>query len=114
MALTAIYAQLNCSDLGASTAWFSTLFARQPDARPMQGLAEWHHGREAGFQLYENPQQAGSGTLTLLVDDIRSEQERLGAGGVKTAEIETADYTTIMRLNDPDGNLVVLAQPGRG
>ena len=114
MALTAIYAHLSCSDLGRSVVWFTTVFERQPDAQPMTGLAEWHYGKQAGFQLYENPEHAGKGTLTLIVDDITGERERLLAGGIQANRIEAADYTTIMRLRDPDGNLAVLAQPGRG
>ena len=49
----------------------------------------------------------------MLVDDITGERERLMAAGIQANRIEAADYTTIMRLRDPDGNLVVLAQPGR-
>lgn len=113
MELSAIYAQLSCADLGRSVVWFSTVFARRPDAQPMQGLAEWHHGKEAGFQLYEDAEHAGKGTMTLIVDDIKSERERLMKSGIQAARIEVADYTTIMRLRDPDGNLVVLAQPTR-
>ncbi len=113
MALTAIYAQLSCSDLGRSVVWFTNVFARQPDAQPMSGLVEWHHGTQAGFQLFEDAEHAGKGTLTLMVDDITGERERLMAGGIQANRIEAADYTTIMRLRDPDGNLVVLAQPGR-
>jgi len=46
-----------------------------------------------------------------LVEDIRAERDRLAEAGLVTGEIEAADYTSIMRLRDPDGNLVVLAQP---
>ncbi|MEJ5018569.1 glyoxalase/bleomycin resistance/dioxygenase family protein [Ochrobactrum vermis] len=111
MVLTAIFAQLNCSDLKRSTEWFATIFDRGPDARPMQGLAEWHHGSSAGFQLYQNPADAGHGTLTLIVRDVRAEHARLSFDGIRPGNVETADYTTILRLHDPDRNLVVLAQP---
>lgn len=113
MSLTAIYANLSCSSLAASTPWFETLFGRKPDATPMPGLAEWHEGETGGFQLYENKDNAGNGTVTLIVDDVRGDSERLENSGLKIGEIEPADYTTIMRMKDPDGNLIVLAQPGR-
>jgi len=70
MHLTAIFAQLCCRDLEVGIAWFSALFARPPDARPMDGLAEWHHGAEAGLQLRLAPDHAGHGTLTLIVPDL--------------------------------------------
>lgn len=113
MELTAIYAHLSCHDLARSAIWFAALFGREPDARPMQGLVEWHNGQHAGFQLFQDGGHAGQGTLTLIVPDIQSEHRRLVANALEPGEIESADYTTIMRLHDPDGNLVVLAQPRR-
>ena len=111
MALTAIYANLSCSDLARGIDWFSELFGRGPDARPMPGLAEWHHGAASGLQLYENAEHAGHGTLTLLVDAVRDEHARLSQAGLEPGEVQEADYTAILQLRDPDGNLVVLAQP---
>lgn len=111
MPLKSIFANLSCTDLERSTEWFTTLFQRKPDTTPMEGLAEWHHGEQAGFQLYKNPKAAGHGTLTLIVSDIRAERSRLSASGMLPGKIEAADYTTICRIRDPDGNLVVLAQP---
>ena len=113
MNLIGIFAQLNCSDLERSTAWFQTLFGREPDAKPMTGLAEWHHGESAGFQLFQDEKKAGRGTLTLIVSAIREEHARLKAAGFDPGNVEAADYTTITRLTDPDDNLVVLAQPGK-
>ena len=113
MDLTAIYANVSCSGLGRSTAWFEALMGRSPDAAPMKGLVEWHHGREGGLQLFENPAGAGHGTLTLIVGAVRDEHARLTEAGLAPGPVETADYTTIVRLRDPDSNLVVLAQPGR-
>src|SRR5215470_20339898 len=111
MPLRKIYAHLNCSDLSGSIMWFGKLFGRAPDARPMRGLAEWHHGEGAGFQLFENAVDAGRGTLTLIVEGLGGEAARLESVGLKPGAIEPADYTSLVRLRDPDGNLVVLAQP---
>ncbi len=114
MSLRAIYAQLSCSDVGSSVTWFSRVFARAPDAEPMPGLAEWHHGEQAGFQLHENPANAGSGVLTLVVAGLRDEHARLEDAGLSPGAIEEADDTWIARMKDPDGNLVVLAEPKQG
>ena len=114
MPIIGLYAQLNCSDLAASTRWFTALFGRNPDATPMEGLAEWHHGTTAGLQLFEDKDAAGKGTLTVIVDAIEEERERLAAAGLSPGEIQAADYTTICQLSDPDGNRVVLAQPNPG
>ena len=110
MSIAKVYANLSCRDLSASTRWFAVLFGRDHDTAPMDGLHEWDCG-SGGLQLYEKPEHAGAGTLTLIVDEIAGERGRLEEAGLVTAELEAADYTTIMRLRDPDGNLVVLAQP---
>lgn len=68
MSLKKIYAHLSCTELGKSIAWFERLFGRNPDARPMDGIVEWHHADNAGFQLFENPSDAGHVTLTLIVE----------------------------------------------
>lgn len=109
--LKTIYAQLSCSDLAGSRAWFEKLFGRPPDARPMAGLAEWHHGKSAGLQLFEQADHAGHGTLTLIVDGLAGERQRLENAGLAPGAIEPATYVSLFRLRDPDGNLVVVAQP---
>lgn len=111
MSVTAIYAHLSCSELERSIDWFRLVLQRGPDARPMEGLAEWHHGEQAGLQLFEEAKHAGHGTLTLIVSDVRAEHSRLSEAGMLPGKIEEADYTTICCVRDPDGNLVVMAQP---
>lgn len=111
MAFKKIYAQLNCSDLTASRMWYEKFFGRSPDASPMTGLAEWHHEASAGLQLFENSEDAGHGTLTLIVDGIEAEHSRLSDAGLNPNDIEPATSTSLVRLSDPDGNLIVLAQP---
>jgi hypothetical protein len=75
----------------------------------MEHLAEWHHGGEAGFQLFQNPPHAGKGTLTLIVADLDAERTRVSA--LKPGNIERGNYVNLIRFRDPDHNLVVLAEP---
>lgn len=111
MELRRIFAHLSCSDLTASIDWFSQLFDREPDSQPMSGLAEWEH-RGGGLQLYEDPDAAGYGSLTLIVENLLREHRRLEETGLEPGEVEPGDYTSLVRLSDPDDNLVVLAQKG--
>ena len=113
MALDKVYAHLSCTDLNRSTDWFGKLFGRPPDARPMDGLVEWHHGNSAGFQVFAEPSNAGHGTLTLIVTGLRDEHARLLGAGLEPGDLEPADTASLVRLRDPDGNLVVFAQPRR-
>ncbi|QQR40310.1 VOC family protein [Devosia rhizoryzae] len=109
MAITNILANMSCTDLARSAEWYRTFFERDADQNPMDGLLEWHYGA-AGFQLYQGPDNAGHCTVTLVVDDVHAERERLT--DFAPGEIQQANYVTVFQLRDPDGNLVVLAQPG--
>ncbi|MEL6678902.1 MAG: VOC family protein [Pseudomonadota bacterium] len=111
MPLRTVYAHLSCADIEVSTRWFEALFGRAADATPMEGLTEWHHGREAGFQLFENPKDAGHGCVTLIVSDLDGERARLARVGLGPPEVMSASTTRLLQLRDPDGNLVVLAEP---
>ncbi len=108
----AVLGQVACTNIGVSRAWYQMLFDRPADDTPMDGLDEWHHG-SGGLQLFENPSNAGHSTLTLLVADISASHARLKAAGLTPGNVEPAASTSLVRLNDPDGNLIVLAQPGR-
>lgn len=111
MSLQQNYAQLSCSDLSASQKWYEKLFGKSPDASPMTDLAEWHHEACAGLQLFENSEDAGHGTLTLIVEGLPGKHARLSEAGLKPNDIEPATSTSLVRLSDPCGNLIVLAEP---
>jgi hypothetical protein len=113
MAIEKVFAHVSCSDLERSKAWYSILFGRKPDAEPMQHLAEWHHGQCAGMQLFGDTSKAGKSTVTLMVTGLRDEYQRLAAGDLHPGDVESGDQVSLVRLRDPDDNVVVLAQPGR-
>jgi catechol 2,3-dioxygenase-like lactoylglutathione lyase family enzyme len=113
MAISTIFANLSCSDLAASEAWFTRLFGKPPTRRPMAGLVEWQFTASAEVQLYESKEHAGHGTLTLGVMPLEAELARLAAAGIASGPIEEAKDFFIARLRDPDGNLIVLASAER-
>lgn len=76
----------------------------------MDGLVEWYHGENGGLQIFENSQYAGHNTLTLLVSNIETERARVQDNGLNPGDIEHATTTKLLRLRDPDDNLVVLAE----
>lgn len=111
MSLQKIYAQLNCTDIEASACWYRKLFGRSHNVEPMVGLNEWHHGDCAGFQLADSAEKAGQGSVTMIVSDLSGEYERLVKAGLEVGEITTGDFASFVRISDPDGNSVVLAEP---
>jgi hypothetical protein len=110
MPIEKVFAHISCSNLESSIPWFTRLFGRAPDESPMEGLAEWHQNNQAGFQLFQDPKNAGHATMTLGVSDLGSERSRLAQFKLQPGPIEEADYVNIVRIRDPDQNLIVLAE----
>jgi hypothetical protein len=113
MGIETIFAHVNCSDFEVSVQWYEKLFERSPTRRPMPGLPEWQLTDSAEVQLYEEKMYAGSNTLTLGVLPLEPERERLEKAGLRPGPIEKADDSFIIRLRDPDDNLIVLASAAR-
>ena len=109
MPIEKVFAHISCSNLESSIPWFTKLFGRKPDESPMEGLAEWHQNNQAGFQLFQDPKNAGHATMTLGVSDLDSQHSRLAELKLQPGPIEEADYVNIVRIRDPDQNLIVLA-----
>lgn len=109
MGIETIFANVSCSSLPASEPWYEKLFGKPPTRHPMAGLAEWHFTDSAEVQLHESRENAGKSTLTIGVLPIEPEHRRLTEAGLKPGPIEPAKDFFIVRLRDPDGNLVVLA-----
>lgn len=114
MPISTIFAQVSCSDLETSIDWYTKLFGRPPLGRPMPGLAEWQFTDSAEVQLFEAREHAGHSVLTLGVLPLDPERVRLQAAGLAPGPIEEADYVYILRMRDPDDNLVVFAGAERG
>ena len=103
-------AGLAVRDLHAASAWYASLLDREADARPMPEVAEWKFDRGGRLQLYQQPERAGGGSVTLAVDDIALLATHLQQLNVAHGALtRTAQVHTIM-LSDPDGNHIAFAQ----
>ncbi len=99
----------SCSNLAISSAWYEKLFGKIATRSPMPGLLEWRFSDSAEVQLFQEKEKAGASTLTLGVLPLQPERERLEAAGLHPGALEDGDKVFIVRLRDPDQNLVVLA-----
>lgn len=113
MGIATIFAQVSCRNIEASTAWYERLFGRPPLRRPMPGLVEWQFTDSAEVQLFEQPENAGHSVLTLGVLPMQPERDRLLASGLAPGEIGEANDYFVMRIRDPDQNLIVFASAKR-
>jgi catechol 2,3-dioxygenase-like lactoylglutathione lyase family enzyme len=109
MALTSVLAQSTVSDLGAAEQWYSALWGRGPDARPMPGLLEWHVDGHSGLQVWSEPDRAGRSTVVIGTDDLEDVATRLDAEGIDHGDPQPGGGRRILQLADPDGNRVLIA-----
>lgn len=111
---TQVLAQLAVSDVEAARQWYAQLFDGPPDARPMAGLLEWRVTGGAGVQVWRDPERAGRSAAVLGVGaahQLDALAERLEAAGLAHDGVEPGGGARLLRLVDPDGNLVVVTGP---
>ena len=107
MTIQNVLAQATVSDLIAAERWYSTLFGRRPDTRPMDGLIEWHLSDTFGVQVWAEPERAGRSSMVLGESDLDRLAARLTDAGVDHPGPQQATASRILPLLDPDGNRVV-------
>ena len=82
MTFQSVHAQATVGDLTAAERWYSALFGRAPDARPMDGLIEWHLGETFGVQVWSEPERAGRSSMVLGESDLDRLADRLTGAGI--------------------------------
>lgn len=107
MTITRVLAQATVDDLEGAEDWYARLFGREPDARPMVGLLEWHLGDTFGVQVWREPQRAGHSAMVLDESDLDALATRLRDAGMAEDGPQQATSSRILPLVDPDGNRVV-------
>jgi catechol 2,3-dioxygenase-like lactoylglutathione lyase family enzyme len=103
-----ILAQCTVTDLDRAEHWYTRLFDREPDARPMSGLIEWHLGNGFGVQVFSEPDRASKSSLVLEETDLDAAAARLHAADIGHEGPQPGGEARILQLTDPDGNRVVL------
>jgi predicted enzyme related to lactoylglutathione lyase len=103
------YTSLLAVDLAAAEGWYTQLFGRGPDHRPMHTLVQWELSEQGGLMLSSSEEIAGKGVLFLYVDDLFAERRRLHGLGIVVGDDIAGDYSTLAQLRDLDGNLITLA-----
>lgn len=108
MTIKRVLAQSTVRDLAAAEDWYTRLFGRQPDARPMSGLLEWHLADTFGVQVWAEPDHAGHSSMVLDETDLDGLVTRLDEAGISYDGPKDVTSSRIVSLVDPDGNRVVI------
>jgi glyoxylase I family protein len=95
------------SDVAKSHGWYSSLFGRTADNKPMPTLVEWQVVPGAWVQVFSDPERAGSGLLNFAVDDLESHLAQVRERGVDPEDIVEANKgVRLSTITDPDGNTI--------
>ena len=97
-------------DMNRATEWYERLFGRPADSVPMAEVAEWGFEGGGWLQVYEAPDRAGGGSVTLSVRDLNGELERLRTAGFEVESPRGSESVRVSMLPDPDGNTIALAE----
>lgn len=111
MQIQGIYAALATAGMDSAEKFYTRLFDREPDDRPMDGLIQWRDVAGANIQIFHDTKNAGSGRLTIVVPEMDKARRSLEEIGVKLSDDSEGDYGRIAQLADPDGNRITLAEP---
>lgn len=110
MTLTQVSADLMVSDHDSAVAWYAQLLDREPDQRPMDGLAEWQITDTAWIQVVADMSKAGNSIVTIGVDDMDEHARRLRERDLELDRQTTPRGQHLGTIIDPDGNQIVFAQ----
>lgn len=111
MTISNCLAGIAVEELAPALVWYERLFGRPADARPMSEVAEWKFPTGGWVQIVADADRAGASSITLVVDDIAAELERLAIVDIRPVAKAFGDFFKTAKLRDPDGNQIVLSQP---
>jgi len=103
-------ASLAVKDLGAAVAWYQALLGRAADSQPMPEVAEWKFPRGGWLQIYQLPERAGRGSVTLAVSNLDDTTAHVQKLGVDTSQRTSGAKVKTLMIVDPDGNHIAFAE----
>jgi catechol 2,3-dioxygenase-like lactoylglutathione lyase family enzyme len=107
-----LFAGLPVADHALASAWYERLLGEPPFMRPHERESVWRLEEHAWVYVVEDPDRAGNGLLTVLVDDLDAQIAELAGRGVTTDPIESIPgKVRTAEIRDPDGNRIKFGQP---
>lgn len=103
-------ASVAVKNLATAVAWYQALLGRVADSRPMPEVAEWRFPRGGWLQVYQLPERAGHGSVTLAVSGIDEIAAHVAKLGVDTSQRTSDGKVKTLMIVDPDGNHIAFAE----
>jgi predicted enzyme related to lactoylglutathione lyase len=110
MSIDNAIASLAVKDLARARTWYQALLGRAPDSTPMPEVVEWRFARGGWLQVYQVPERAGNGSVTLAVSDIDEVTAHVAKLGIDTGDRSSGKQAKTLMIVDPDGNHIAFSQ----
>jgi predicted enzyme related to lactoylglutathione lyase len=110
MSIDNALASVAVSNLHSTVQWYEKLFRRPADSMPMPEVAEWKFAGGGWLQVYQNPERAGTGSVTLAVSDLDEQIADLRKAGIEPGAPMNSPRVNVVMIKDPDGNSIAFAQ----
>jgi catechol 2,3-dioxygenase-like lactoylglutathione lyase family enzyme len=104
MTVTHAFAGLPVSDYTAAYDWYTHLLGRPADMFPHEHEAVWRLTPTASIYVVQDNLRAGSGLVTLALDDLDAHEKRLTADGLALTEQSGGASPRRLVIKDADGN----------
>jgi catechol 2,3-dioxygenase-like lactoylglutathione lyase family enzyme len=92
-------------DLKSACEWYERFLGRPPDSRPLSEVVEWKFEQGGWLQVYQLPERAGHGSVTLVVSDLEQQM-----GAFDRSAVVQNDPMKVVMIKDPDGNSIALTE----
>ena len=114
MAFSRVVAAVAVADMDRALVWYERLFGRPFDACPSPGAAEWKVLSGGDLLVALDPERAGQSVDTIGVDDVAGLAAELRARGLKARAAPAGKGPPrLVRIADPDGNIITFAEDPR-
>ncbi len=112
MSVTHLFAGIPTADFAVALDWYERFFGAPADRFPHETEAVWQLVENALVYVVLDEERAGSGLLTLIVDDIARWARETRRRGVALPDIDQAARIQRITIHDPDRNSIQIAQVG--
>jgi predicted enzyme related to lactoylglutathione lyase len=99
-----LFAGLPVRDFESARSWYEQLFDAPPDRLPKPGKAVWQVASTSLVYVVTDEARAGSGLLTLAIDDLDGHVAALNERGIYPRIGTLANGIRKALVTDPDGN----------
>ena len=106
-----LFAGVAVAEYAPARTWYEAFFGRPADLLPNDNEAAWQLGVDRWVYVVGDADRAGSGLVTILVDDLDERVASLASRGIASDHVERyANGVRKVTFADPDGNAIALGE----